>query len=100
MAWGWTWAVERKEPGCGAMGAGRVLRAPLKAKRPRGVVFYRLLNAATMSRNQEAGMAIFPSAAGLCSWYLKLLEGKRSVMAAASAATIMQRKRYIRTGAM
>ena len=50
-----------------AVGTGRDLRAPPKAKRPRGVVFYRLLSAATVSRNQEAGMAISPCAAGLCS---------------------------------
>ena len=50
-----------------AVGTGQELRAPPKAKRPRGVVFYRLLSAATVSRNQEAGMAIFPCAAGLCS---------------------------------
>ena len=41
-----------------AVGTGRVLKAPLKAKRPRGAVFYRLFNAATVSRNQEAGMAM------------------------------------------
>ena len=41
MTWGSTQAlVEGKEPGCGA---GRELRAPPKAKRPRGVVFCRLI---------------------------------------------------------
>ena len=61
MTWGGSRAVKGKNRAAGlAMGTGRVLRAPLKAKRVRGVLFYRLLDAATVSRNQEAGMAISP----------------------------------------
>ena len=70
MAWGWTRAVEGNEPGCGAGCGDRPgTESTLKAKRPRGVVFHRLLSAATLNRNQEAGMAIFPCAEGLCSFF-------------------------------
>ena len=70
MTWGWTRAlVERREPGCGAGCGGRGDSSLHRG----GMFIYRLFNAATVSRTQEAGMAIPPCAAGLCSSFSLLI---------------------------
>ena len=68
MTRGWTRAVEGKEPGCGSGCGdrpGNESTSEGQLGQGRGVLSAK---AAAVSRNQQAGTAISPYAAGLCSY--------------------------------